>query len=135
PPMPPKQVTFKGSRFDITISGDSAEAIVRDYQEFTRELEHKLGSKLEVQKAAPRLTSKNISVRQPGGVSLELTNLVQEGFFDEKRTLIDVQDKLAKKGIVKPLTTLSCAMQELVKRKILQRDYQDPVKKKPWVYW
>ena len=37
-------VTFKGGEFDITVSGDSAEEIVREYAKISAEIEKALGS-------------------------------------------------------------------------------------------
>lgn len=132
--MPTKQVTFKGSKFDITISGDSATEIVKDYVQFSKELELAIGSTQT--QTHPRTTGARKSVRTAtaGSLSNDVSGLVSEGFFDTPKTLGQVKDALATKGIIKPLTTLSGVMQELVKRKVLSRERQTIGKKQVWVY-
>ena len=134
PSMPIKQVTSKGSRFDITISGDSASEIVKDYVELSKELEQAIGARQP--QNHPRTTGTRKSVRPgtPGSLSDDVSELVSEGFFDTPKTLGQVKDALAAKGIIKPVTTLSGVMQELVKRKVLSRERQTIGKKQVWAY-
>lgn len=134
--MPPKQVTFKGSTLDITISGESAREIVEEYVRFNKELEEALGLK-QAQTAAQAgatVSRKEIRPATPGSLSEDIIELVSEGFFDKSKTLAEVQDRLAAKGIIKPITTLSGVMQDLVKKRILSREHQMIGKKEVWVY-
>jgi len=130
------QVTFKGPTFDITISGNSAKEIADEYARFNKELEGALG--LE-RTRAPAQTSATVTRKAarpttPGSLSDDIIELVSEGFFDKSRTLAEVKDALAAKGIIKPSTTLSGVMKDLVKRRILIREHQTIGKKQVWVY-
>jgi hypothetical protein len=133
--MPNKQVTFKGSTYDITISGDSASEIVKEYSELAKELEDALTGQSQPQKRArSAATGKHLQLTSPGSLSHDVSGLVSEGFFDGPKTLAQVKGALATKGIIKPVTTLSGVMQDLVKKRILTRDQQTIGNKKVWVY-
>jgi hypothetical protein len=134
--MPPKQVTFKGSTLDITISGDSAKEIADEYARFNKELEEALGLKRgEASAHAPNTVSrKAVRPATQGSLSDDIIELVSEGFFDKSKTLAEAKDALAAKGVIKPITTLSGVMQDLVKKRSLSREHQTMGKKEVWVY-
>jgi len=132
--MTNKQVTFKHPEFDITISGDSAQAIVKEYKDLLKDLQEALGQKQQPIRTTSITGSKPKSQQIQGGLKADIVTAVNEGFFDQKRTLTDLKTNLAKKGIIKPLTSLSGPMKELVRDKVLERDLQTIGNKKVWFY-
>ena len=130
--MTNKQVTFKGSKFDVTISGDSAKSIAKEYMDFVNDLERAFGSTPAV--AATPKTSSGIRLAPPHSLSTQISKFVTEGFFDKNTTITQVKEALAKRGIIKPSTSLSDPLQQAVKKGVLKRDLQTIANKKVWVY-
>ena len=64
------------------------------------------------------------------GPKAHIRELMQDGFFKEKRSLKAVQDKLAENGHIYPQTSLSPRMIELTKEKLLRRVKEKGI----WVY-
>jgi hypothetical protein len=59
------------------------------------------------------------------GLTGEIYNLVQEGFFKEPRTLSEIQNKLRLEGVNKPTTSLMKPLVQLIRKKILGRSKPD----------
>src|SRR5712692_8027695 len=57
-----------------------------------------------------------------------------EGFFEMQRSLSEVREALGSRGWHYPLTTLSGAMQALVRKRQLRRERVNAGKKKVWKY-
>ena len=55
------------------------------------------------------------------GLTGEIHNLVQEGFFKEPKTLSEIQNKLRLEGVNKPTTSLMKPLILLIRRKVLGR--------------
>jgi hypothetical protein len=132
--MTTKEVTFKGPRFDVTISGDSARTIAKEYVEFVDELEKAFGTKRHPVTTPSAHTATATGSTPPHSLTAQIKELVSEGFFDQNKTIGQVKDSLAKKGIIKPVTTLSGSLQQLVKKGALKRDLQKISNKEVWVY-
>ena len=78
-------------------------------------------------KAAP-------SKRQPGTLTARILAIGSEGFFKVQRSLSDVREALGSRGWHYPLTTLSGAMQALVRRRELRRERVTSGSKQVWKY-
>jgi len=64
---------------------------------------------------------KNFSIKSPVGPLGRINSLVQEDFFKEKRTIIDIKNKLEEKGIFYDSTSLSPTLLRLVKKGVIRR--------------
>lgn len=56
------------------------------------------------------------------GLTGQIYDLTKEGFFDQSKTLSDIQTKLRDEGINKPVTSLMKPLLYLVKEKFLKRE-------------
>lgn len=63
--------------------------------------------------------------RKPEGLTGNLHDLINEGFFDQSRTLSDIHKKLRVEGINKPVTSLMKPLLYLIKNRILKREKPD----------
>lgn len=68
--------------------------------------------------------------RVTGGAMQQIRELIDDAFFQEKRSISHVQQKLEELGHIYPLTHLSTPLRRLVKNKELRRMRED----KNWVY-
>lgn len=133
--MPRFQITFKGKEIDVTISADSAKEAVDEYKKLTAEL----GS-LDVKPLKPRrgasVLPKQKSGRHasPKGTRSKILELKTEGFFKMGRSLQEIQEALAKKGITVPVTEISPYLPGLVRSGHLDRDRVMVEKRKVWMY-
>lgn len=66
------------------------------------------------------------------GLTGSIFELIEEGFFDEPKTISDLQKKLKARGINKPTTSLMPSLKLLITKRILDRDKQD---KSPYKYF
>jgi len=132
--LAPIQVTFKLEGYDITITGDSVKEIVEKYREVSRELNSALGSKTRprAQRSSPAPGRR--SAFAGGSVNSKIIDLVESGFFDDARSLQELKDELAKKGVIKPITTLAARAKEVVEAGYLERDHGTVDDRKLWVY-
>ena len=55
------------------------------------------------------------------GLTNDINNLIQEGFFKEPRTIAEIQAKLRLEGINKPTTSLMRPLLILIKKKAIAR--------------
>jgi hypothetical protein len=91
--------------------------IVRKIEGLLEELKISLGG---ASRGIPR-RSKVVSEWTFKGLTGEIHNLVQEGFFKDRRTLGEIQKKLRLEGVNKPTTALMRPLVLLIKKKILRR--------------
>jgi hypothetical protein len=56
------------------------------------------------------------------GLTADIFNLVQDGFFKEPQEISEIQNKLRLEGINKPTTSLSGPLVQLIKKKVLTRE-------------
>jgi len=55
------------------------------------------------------------------GLTAKVYELVEEGFFDEQKTIADLQRKLKDRGANKPTTSLMAPLKLLIDKKVLDR--------------
>ncbi|OLB68692.1 hypothetical protein AUI06_10145 [archaeon 13_2_20CM_2_52_21] len=128
------QVTFKGERFDVTVSAKSATEAAEKYKRLSEELNKALGQ------ASTKSQSKSVAVKPQGrrpsakGTQSKLEELVDEGFFKTGKQLKETQEELAKKGITKPVTHIAPYLTEFVRNNILEREQVAVGNRKVWVY-
>lgn len=78
----------------------------------------KVGKKTGAKKAATKAAPKG------KGPKTRLLELIDDGFFDEQRTLADVKAELADRGFHIPVTSLSNPLMRLTRDKKLRRQKQ-----------
>ena len=71
--------------------------------------------------SASRLSGKMEPPTGFSGLSGQIYNLVEEGFFKEPKTISEIQEKLRLEGIRKPTTTLMAPLLHLIRKKALGR--------------
>ena|SRR5271163_183989 len=71
---------------------------------------------------------------QPGTLTGRIVAIRSEGFFKTQRSLAEVRESLGSRGWHYPLTTLSGAMQSLVRRRQLRRERVPLGNKQVWKY-
>jgi hypothetical protein len=59
------------------------------------------------------------------GLTADVYELVEEGFFDTSKTITDLQKKLKDRGINKPTTSLMAPLKHLIVNHILDRTKPD----------
>ena len=59
------------------------------------------------------------------GLTKEIFNLVQEGYFKEQRTISDIEKKLHQRAINKPTTSLMKPLRLLIYKRIIEREKPD----------
>jgi hypothetical protein len=77
----------------------------------------------------PKITSKKSS-QSGAGPKQRIFELKSLGFFDEKKSIVDIQKKLEEQGHIYAQTSLSPALVRLVRSKDLRRVKEDKV----WMY-
>ena len=105
--------------------------------ELVAQIEELLG-KLKSSLGAPELDKGNklpvSSAKESfSGLSKSIFDLIQESFFDEPKTLVEIQRKLRLEGVNKPTSTLMKPLLYLLKKKKLAR-IQDTGGKGPFKY-
>jgi len=87
-------------------------------------------------KREKQVNSKRQPQPPPESLQSRILGLREEGFFSSQRGLAEIRAELAKHGWHYPVTTLSGAMQSLVRNKELRREQVagEAGKKKIWKY-
>jgi len=84
----------------------------------------------------PHLPNKETPVRPepPDTTTGRILAIKAEGFFASQRSLSEVREALGSRGWHYPLTTLSGAMQALVRQRHLRRERVNVGRKNVWLY-
>jgi len=128
------QVTFKGERFDVTLSARSAYEAAEEYKRLCEELNKALGearagshrSSLFVKRAGRRPSAR--------GTRSKLEESITGGFFKTGKQLKEIQEELAKKGVTKPVTHIAPYLTYFVRNNMLEREQLLVGNRKVWVY-
>ncbi len=92
--------------------------IIEQIEVLLEELKKETGISTGVVKAK----KKDASEDNFSGLTGEIFNLVNEGFFDNSKSLSDIQTKLKEEGINKPTTALTKPVIMLIRKKVLGRN-------------
>ncbi len=79
-------------------------------------------------KKSPRDKGVNQSTKQDrdfSGLTRNIYELLEEGFFNQTKTISDLQKKLKDRGIKKPTTALMPSLKLLIIKKVLDRNKPD----------
>src|SRR6266568_221124 len=127
------QVTFKGERFDVTVSANSAIEAAQKYKRLNEELSKALGPPSAKPQSKPLGGKKTVRRPSAKGTQSKLEELVSEGFFGTGRQLKEIQEELAKKGITKPVTHVAPYLTYFVRNNTLEREQLSVGNRKVWV--
>ena len=96
------------------------EQIIRQIEELLTQLKQSLN-------VSNKTLSRTTGSRKSGffGLTGNIFELIEEGFFNKPKTISDLQKKLKDRGILKPTTTLMPSLRILIIKKILDRSKPD----------
>ena len=105
----------------------SIHEVIADIELLVEELKQIAGlepGKTTATSAKVRRSRERIAPRAQGLIG-EIIKLRDEGFFDQRRTISEIQAKLRDKGSRKPATTLMSPLLRLIRRNELDRSKSD----------
>lgn len=85
-------------------------------------------------KSKPDKAAKNKKAPARTGISDTFSDWIDEGFFDDARTLSEVQEKFHEEGIIIARTSMPKYLLGAVRKKRLTRQKEEIVGKQIWVY-
>ena len=79
---------------------------------------------MELEKSldATSVSRDEVISKKPRGLTGEIFDLIQEDFFNEPRSLFEIQEKLREEGIKKNSSELMRPLLQLIKKKFLKRN-------------
>jgi len=138
--MDDKAIIEARKRAEKAVEGMADESLkVKAFEQILGKLLDRLEDKYTTAQSSRGKTSR----RHPAAIAAppsqdtlggRLLTLRRDGFFRDQRILSDVRDELASRGWHYPLTTLSGAMQKLVRRRDLRRERAKVGNKRIWKY-
>lgn len=99
----------------------NSKKIIEQIESLLEELKKEVGIPVNHAKEGKKITAED----KFSGLTGEVFNLVSEGFFDNAKSLSEIQKKLKDEGINKPTTALMRPVLMLITKKILGRSKQD----------
>ncbi|TRZ64625.1 MAG: hypothetical protein D4Q79_01165 [Spirochaetia bacterium] len=93
-------------------------------EEIIKQIENLLGELRQSLNMPKMILSQNIKNKKSefSGLRGNIYELIEDGFFDEPKTISELQKKLKDRGIKRPTTTLMPSLTFLVVKRILDRD-------------
>jgi len=97
-----------------------SEQIIKQIEELLAQLKKSLN-------VSDKISSRPIGSRERGfsGLTGKIYEFIEEGFFNEPKTISDLQRKLKDRGIKKPTTALMPSLKLLITKKVLDRNKPD----------
>jgi hypothetical protein len=96
--------------------------IIIKIEDLLQELKQSLGVSSTPKKKSGAKGSSEPRDEKFSGLTAEIFNLVQEGYFKEPREISEIQKKLRLEGVNKPTTSLMKPLLLLVRKKIIGRN-------------
>ncbi len=97
---------------------NKSKKIIEQIEILLEDLKKEIGMPVGVVKESKKVASEESF----SGLTGEVFNLVMEGFFDNSKSLSDIQKKLKEEGINKPTTALMKPVLMLIRKKVLGRN-------------
>jgi len=102
---------------------DKNSEIIAKIESLFGELKRSLGNdSLSMRRGFSAKNIKDTGKQKFSGLTLEIFNLVQEGYFDEPRKISEIVKKLHQRAINKPATSLMKPLRLLIWKKIINRN-------------
>jgi len=114
------KIKTKYSEVEITSDKEVISAVISEIQR-REEMRERFREQREQREREESKSFSKSNVKNPRSVSEMILKLKQEGFFDARKTLSDVQKELESNGFIYPNTTLSGILLRLVKKQSLGR--------------
>ncbi len=105
----------------------TSEKIIQQIEELLIQLRQSLNVSDKISqhnRETPKLNSSNRGLKF-SGLTHGIYELIEEGFFNEPKTISDLQRKLKDRGTNKPTTTIMPSLKLLIDKKILDRNKPD----------
>jgi hypothetical protein len=103
---------------------DKNTEIIIKIESLLEDLKQSLGTKPSVKKQGVK-SSHGTSHENFSGLTKEIFNLVQEGYFKEPRTISEIAKKLHQRAVNKPTTSLMKPLRLLIHKRIIEREKPD----------
>lgn len=100
---------------------DKNTEIIIKIEALLENLKQSLGTKPSVKKQGVK-GSHGTSHENFSGLTKEIFNLVQEGYFKEPRTISEIEKKLHQRAVNKPTTSLMKPLRLLIHKRIIERE-------------
>jgi len=96
------------------------EQIIEQIEELLMQLKESLNVSNKISSRSTESRERKFS-----GLTGKIYELIKEGFFNEPKTISDLQRKLKDRGIKKPTTALMPSLKLLITKKVLDRNKPD----------
>src|SRR3989338_7849139 len=103
---------------------DKNTEIIIKIESLLEDLKQSLGTKPSVKKEGVK-SSHGKSHENFSGLTKEIFNLVQEGYFKEPKTISEIAKKLHQRAVNKPTTSLMKPLRLLIHKRIIEREKPD----------
>lgn len=104
---------------------DKNTEIIIKIEALLEDLKQSLGAKTPSAKKRELKGSHETSRENFSGLTKEIFNLVQEGYFKEPRTISEIAKKLHQRAVNKPTTSLMKPLRLLIHKRIIEREKPD----------
>ena len=104
---------------------DKNTEIILKIEALLEDLKQSLGTKTSSVKKRGVKGSHGTSRENLSGLTKEIFNLVQEGYFKEPRTISEIEKKLHQRAVNKPTTSLMKPLRLLIHKRIIEREKPD----------
>ena len=104
---------------------DKNTEIIVKIESLLQDLKQSLGTKISSVKKSASKESQGTGQENFSGLTKEIFNLVQEGYFKEPRTISEIEKKLHQRAVNKPTTSLMKPLRLLIHKRIIEREKPD----------
>ncbi len=122
-------VTFKGTLYDVTVTGDSILEIEKEYEKVKKHL-----GKMTSRAAHLKREKEKIPKASTGLLNQRLMELVEEDFFTIPKTMSEARAELRNRGYHYSHAAVGMALLGSVRRRVLRRIFETKDDKKQYLY-
>lgn len=113
-------IKTKYSEVEITSDKEIIASVISEIQR-REEMRERFRESREIREKEEGKQLESSEIKDPKSLSEKIIKLKQEGFFNNRKTIGEVQKELEARGDIYPNTTLSGILLRLVKKQILGR--------------
>jgi hypothetical protein len=122
-------ITFKGTSYDVTITGDDIKEIKREYEKVRRSLDVTVARPQKVERP-----QKVVKGEFRGLLNQRIMELVNDDFFKIEKTITEVVAELRNRGYPYSQPAIGMALLTFVRKKLLRRILETKDGKKQYFY-
>ncbi|MGA8855900.1 MAG: hypothetical protein WB643_01915 [Candidatus Bathyarchaeia archaeon] len=123
-------ITFKGTSYDVTITGDDIKEIKREYEKIRQSLDKLTVVQRRSAEKRPRIERGEFR----GLLNQRIMELVDDDFFKIEKTIAEVVAELRNKGYPYSQPAVGMALLTFVRKKLLRRILETKDGKKQYFY-